>query len=213
MITENPNSWQSQANGIIQYLLSHKYGDKNESTTRGPFSLASFRQGYLFEHEITDEIAPKYHLYVRRPIALDTIRKTLESNAYPNKEHFKRDIYLMLYNAMKYNPRYHHVHRSAKHLFQQACPLFSVRPRCRVSSRRDLLVGLDARPRHSRANGTTELGVDGNNSDDSDRDRDRDDDDDDDHTEQRHAVEQTQATEDRLDCYSEQVGRPADVLF
>ena len=86
----------------------------------------SARQGYLFEHEITDEIAPKYHQFIRRPIALHTIRKTLESNEYPSKDHFKRDIYLMLYNAMKYNPRFHHVHRSAKHLFQLALPLFNV---------------------------------------------------------------------------------------
>ena len=85
-----------------------------------------FRQGYLFEHEITDEIAPKYHQYIRRPIALDTIKKTLESNGYSTKEHFKRDIYLMLYNAMKYNPRHHHVHRSAKHIFHQTLPLFNV---------------------------------------------------------------------------------------
>ena len=84
------------------------------------------RQGYLFEQEITDEIAPKYHQYVRRPIALDTIRKTLESNEYQTKEHFKRDIYLMYYNAMKYNPRYHQVHRSAKYLFNITVPLFNV---------------------------------------------------------------------------------------
>ncbi len=84
------------------------------------------RQGYLFEHEITDEIAPKYHKFIRHPIALDTIRKTLESNGYPSKEYFKRDIYLMLYNAMKYNPRHHHVHRSAKHLFNITLPLFNV---------------------------------------------------------------------------------------
>lgn len=86
----------------------------------------SFRQGYLFEHEITDEIAPKYHQFIRRPIALDTIRKNLESNVYSNKDFFKRDIYLMLYNAMKYNPRFHHVHRSAKVVFNSAQPLFQV---------------------------------------------------------------------------------------
>ncbi len=91
------------------------------------YFILSIRQGYLFEHEITDEIAPKYHKFVRRPIALDTIRKTLESNAYQTKEYFKRDIYLMLYNAMKYNPRYHHVHRSAKHLFNITSPLFDVK--------------------------------------------------------------------------------------
>lgn len=92
------------------------------------FTRLLFRQGYLFEHEITDEIAPKYHLFIRRPIALDTIRKTLESNDYPTKEVFKRDVFLMLYNAMKYNPRFHHVHRSAKSLFQQALPLFNLSP-------------------------------------------------------------------------------------
>ncbi|CAF3683123.1 unnamed protein product [Rotaria sp. Silwood1] len=107
MLSENPNSWQSQAMTIIQFILAHK-------------------QGYLFEHEITEEIAPKYHQYVRRPIALDTIRKTLESNGYQTKEYFKRDIYLMLYNAMKYNPRYHHVHRSAKHIFNVTVPLFNL---------------------------------------------------------------------------------------
>lgn len=107
MLSENPNSWQSQANSIIQYILSQK-------------------QGYLFETEITDEIAPKYHLLVRRPIALDTIRKNLESNFYSSKDHFRRDIYLMLYNAMKYNPRYHQVHRSAKQLFNQSLPLFQL---------------------------------------------------------------------------------------
>ncbi|CAF5030787.1 unnamed protein product, partial [Rotaria sp. Silwood1] len=111
MLSENPNSWQSQAMTIIQFILAHK-------------------QGYLFEHEITEEIAPKYHQYVRRPIALDTIRKTLESNGYQTKEYFKRDIYLMLYNAMKYNPRYHHVHRSAKHIFNVTVPLFNVRFTC-----------------------------------------------------------------------------------
>jgi hypothetical protein len=86
----------------------------------------SFRQGYLFEHEITDEIAPKYHQFIRRPVALDTIRKTLESNGYQSKEYFRRDVYLMLYNAMKYNPRYHHVHRSAKLVFNSTLPLFQV---------------------------------------------------------------------------------------
>lgn len=89
-------------------------------------SILLIRQGYLFEHEITDEIAPKYHKFIRRPIALHTIRKTLESNAYQSKEYFRRDIYLMLYNAMKYNPRHHHVHRSAKHLFNITLPLFNV---------------------------------------------------------------------------------------
>ena len=89
--------------------------------------IVFFRQGYLFEHEITDEIAPKYHKFIRRPIALDTIRKNLESNVYSSKEYFKKDIYLMLYNAMKYNPRNHHVHRSAKHLFNVTLPLFNVK--------------------------------------------------------------------------------------
>ncbi|CAF4359329.1 unnamed protein product [Rotaria sp. Silwood2] len=107
MLSENPNSWQSQSMSIIQFILAHK-------------------QGYLFEHEITEEIAPKYHQYVRHPIALDTIRKILESNGYQSKEYFKRDIYLMLYNAMKYNPRYHHVHRSAKHIFNLTVPLFNL---------------------------------------------------------------------------------------
>ncbi|CAF1076284.1 unnamed protein product [Rotaria sordida] len=107
MLSENPNSWESQSMAIIQFILAHK-------------------QGYLFEHEITEEIAPKYHQYVRHPIALDTIRKTLESNGYQTKEHFKRDIYLMLYNAMKYNPRYHHVHRSAKHIFNTTVSLFNL---------------------------------------------------------------------------------------
>ncbi|CAF4345515.1 unnamed protein product, partial [Adineta steineri] len=50
MLSENPNSWQSQSMAIIQFILAHK-------------------QGYLFEQEITDEIAPKYHQFVRRPIA------------------------------------------------------------------------------------------------------------------------------------------------
>jgi hypothetical protein len=86
-----------------------------------------FRQGYLFEHEITDEIAPKYHQYILYPIALDTIRKNLESNVYQRKEYFKRDIYLMLYNAMKYNPRDHHVHRLAKHLFNMTSTFFYVK--------------------------------------------------------------------------------------
>lgn len=85
-----------------------------------------FREGYLFEHEITDEIAPKYHQFVRHPIALDTIRKNLESNHYPTKEYFRKDIYLMLYNAMKYNPRQHHVHKAAKHLFNLTLPFFQV---------------------------------------------------------------------------------------
>ena len=90
------------------------------------FNGFHFRQGYLFEHEITDEIAPKYHQFVRRPIALDTIRKNLESSEYSTKDQFKRDIYLMLYNAIKYNPRYHHVHRSAKTIFNLTVPLFHV---------------------------------------------------------------------------------------
>lgn len=107
MIAENPLSWQSQSMAIIQYLISHK-------------------QGYLFEHEITDEIAPKYHKYIRYPIALETIRKNLESNSYLSKEYFKKDIYLMLYNAMKYNPRHHHVHKAAKLLFNQTLPLFQL---------------------------------------------------------------------------------------
>ncbi|CAF3266725.1 unnamed protein product [Rotaria sp. Silwood2] len=75
MLSENPNSWQSQSMSIIQFILAHK-------------------QGYLFEHEITEEIAPKYHQYVRHPIALDTIRKILESNGYQSKEYFKRDIWV-----------------------------------------------------------------------------------------------------------------------
>jgi hypothetical protein len=126
MLSENPNSWQSQSMAIIQFLLAQKYCFRKKFLLLLYFIL-SIRQGYLFEHEITDEIAPKYHKFVRRPIALDTIRKTLESNAYQTKEYFKRDIYLMLYNAMKYNPRYHHVHRSAKHLFNITSPLFDVK--------------------------------------------------------------------------------------
>ncbi|UJR34260.1 hypothetical protein I4U23_021664 [Adineta vaga] len=107
MISENPNSWQSQALAIIQFIVAHK-------------------QGYLFEHEITDEIAPKYHQFIRRPIAVDTIRRNLESNEYQTKEYFKRDIFLMLYNAMKYNPRHHHVHRSARLLFNLILPFFQL---------------------------------------------------------------------------------------
>ena len=119
------------------------------------------RQGYLFENEITDEIAPKYHQFIRRPIALHTIRKTLESNEYPSKDHFKRDIYLMLYNAMKYNPRFHHVHRSAKHLFQLALPLFDVLPFSPFSllsplSLHSLLV---FSARHSRTNHPKEFDI------------------------------------------------------
>jgi len=49
------------------------------------------------------------------------------SNHHPSKDYFKKDIYLMLYNAMKYNPRHHHVHKAAKLVFNQILPFFQVK--------------------------------------------------------------------------------------
>ena len=121
-IVGNRNQWQ------LFNIFSFTSSNRLNFSFKEPFRFFFFsRQGYLFEHEITDEIAPKYHKYIRHPIALDTIRKNLESNHYPSKDYFKKDIYLMLYNAMKYNPRHHHVHKAAKLVFNQILPFFQVK--------------------------------------------------------------------------------------
>lgn len=59
---------------------------------------------------------PDYPLKITHPMDLSTIRKKLDSKAYPNPSDFDSDVRLMFRNCYTYNPPESDVHRMGKNL-------------------------------------------------------------------------------------------------
>jgi transcription initiation factor TFIID subunit 2 len=60
----------------------------------------------LFSRPVDPKLdgCPDYYNIIKNPMDLSTIRKKLESNAYPNKDAFAADIRLMINNCFLFNP-------------------------------------------------------------------------------------------------------------
>lgn len=63
---------------------------------------------------------------VCRPMDLSTIKKNVESGAIRTTTEFQRDISLMFFNSIMYNPNYHEVNRLAKEMYAESANIIQV---------------------------------------------------------------------------------------
>ncbi|KAL7060655.1 hypothetical protein AAHC03_09784 [Spirometra sp. Aus1] len=118
-------------------------------------TVCSHRHAHIFQHAVTDDIAPGYSSMVRQPIDLTSLRRRVEaslaclagtsagsSESAPlspaageaviinTAKRLLRDLLLMFVNARMYNNREHSVHRMAGEMFADVFaelrPLWSV---------------------------------------------------------------------------------------
>uniref|UniRef100_A0A0X3NX70 Bromo domain-containing protein n=3 Tax=Schistocephalus solidus TaxID=70667 RepID=A0A0X3NX70_SCHSO len=119
-------------------------------------TVCSHRHAHIFQHAVTDDIAPGYSGMVRQPIDLTSLRRRVEASlaclagttaAGPAEsaplspaageaviintaKRLLRDLLLMFVNARMYNNREHSVHRMAGEMFadvfSELRPLWSV---------------------------------------------------------------------------------------
>ncbi len=57
---------------------------------------------------------------------LSTIKKNIESGAIRSTVEFQRDISLMFFNSIVYNPTYHEVNRLAKEMYTESTTIIQV---------------------------------------------------------------------------------------
>lgn len=57
---------------------------------------------------------------------LSTIKKNIESGAIRSTVEFQRDISLMFFNSIIYNPTYHEVNRLAKEMYTESTTIIQV---------------------------------------------------------------------------------------
>ncbi|KAI9562025.1 hypothetical protein GHT06_012990 [Daphnia sinensis] len=82
--------------------------------------ISSHKNASLFAKPITEESVPGYRSLVMRPMDLSTIKKNIESGAIRSTVEFQRDISLMFFNSIIYNPTYHEVNRLAKEMYTES---------------------------------------------------------------------------------------------
>lgn len=67
--------------------------------------LSKHKQASQFFHPITEEQHPGYHNIIKRPMDLQTVKKNLENGTIRSTVEFKRDVCLMISNALMYNKK------------------------------------------------------------------------------------------------------------
>nr|CAH0105337.1 unnamed protein product [Daphnia galeata] len=82
--------------------------------------ISSHKNASLFAKPISEESVPGYRSLVMRPMDLSTIKKNIESGAIRSTVEFQRDISLMFFNSIVYNPTYHEVNRLAKEMYTES---------------------------------------------------------------------------------------------
>lgn len=82
--------------------------------------ISSHKNASLFAKPISEESVPGYRSLVMRPMDLSTIKKNIESGAIRSTVEFQRDISLMFFNSIIYNPTYHEVNRLAKEMYTES---------------------------------------------------------------------------------------------
>lgn len=76
-------------------------------------SLRKFGMLYLF-------------VFFSRPMDLSTIKKNIESGAIRSTVEFQRDISLMFFNSIIYNPNYHEINRLAREMYAESTTVIQV---------------------------------------------------------------------------------------
>ena len=64
--------------------------------------------------------------FYSRPMDLSTIKKNIESGAIRSTIEFQRDISLMFFNSIVYNPTYHEVNRLAREMYTESTTIIQV---------------------------------------------------------------------------------------
>lgn len=93
----------SPVSSIYFYDDDREYRNWKKSIMLVYNRLAANKYASLFLKPITDDQAPGYHSLVYRPMDLSTIRKNIENGVIKTTLEFKRDVLLMLNNAIMYN--------------------------------------------------------------------------------------------------------------
>ncbi|KAL3288638.1 hypothetical protein HHI36_003071 [Cryptolaemus montrouzieri] len=82
--------------------------------------LAAHKYSSLFLKPITEDQAPGYHSLIFRPMDFHTIRKNIENGVIRTTQEFKRDVMLMLNNAIMYNKTNGTVYNMTREIQQEA---------------------------------------------------------------------------------------------
>ncbi|EKX45141.1 hypothetical protein GUITHDRAFT_108789 [Guillardia theta CCMP2712] len=80
--------------------------------------LSAHPNSWVFNEPVDAEKLglPDYHIVIKRPMDLGTVKSNLEKGVLANPQQFKDDVLLVFRNAMTYNPEGHDVHVMAKTL-------------------------------------------------------------------------------------------------
>ncbi|ORY33154.1 hypothetical protein BCR39DRAFT_521494 [Naematelia encephala] len=85
--------------------------------------ISAMDRNELFVHPVNRAEVPDYFEVIKEPMCWLYIDEKLEKNDYSHVSQFKRDIYLVLDNAMKYNAAETTFHRTAKRIKTNCQPL------------------------------------------------------------------------------------------
>ncbi|KHJ45944.1 Bromodomain protein [Trichuris suis] len=83
----------------IQLELEFMYGQLEKLL----YALKETSDAWPFVEPVTEEIAPNYFQFIKKPMDLETIEAKLMNREYKNKLEFIEDINLMLLNCLEYN--------------------------------------------------------------------------------------------------------------
>ncbi|KAG7527546.1 hypothetical protein FFLO_06827 [Filobasidium floriforme] len=87
--------------------------------------ISSLDRQQIFAHPVSTKDVPDYLDIIKHPMSWDQIDDRLDTHAYGDLSDFQRDIYLVLDNAMLYNPSDHPFHRLASKIKKAAVGMFA----------------------------------------------------------------------------------------
>lgn len=96
-------AWKRAIMGVVGVVAGHKHAN-------------------LFCRPVTDDQAPCYSKLVKKPMCLNDLKKSIESQQVLSILDFKRDLLLVFANAVMYNPRQHDVHLMAAEMADDVLP-------------------------------------------------------------------------------------------
>ena len=88
-------------------------------------SLSSGRQlALVFQTKPSRKLYPDYYQIIKNPIALDDIKKRLDTGAYSSLQTIRTDFELLFNNALEYNMKDSVIWKDAKDMHVSALPHF-----------------------------------------------------------------------------------------
>ncbi|KAJ7040292.1 RSC complex protein [Mycena alexandri] len=122
-ITSDPVSAEERARAQVEDVRTQ--GLKLWQTVKDATNKEGRTLSDVFVRKPSKKLYPDYYLYIQHPIALDDIKKQLETNVYPTLEAIRQDFELCFENAMNYNMKDSGIWKDAKDLMKVANKAYS----------------------------------------------------------------------------------------